>query len=420
MTTKKKNPEIVLPALRGVMGRWVYYSCLMPLDEIAHRVSYADEIHKNKKLSDMIQRSLKNVRSKQIAEYIEDQDERFFNSLVVATYGGRPNWSSIDTLNSKGQAEFVQKLSEETISSVGFLTLNGQERLFALDGQHRLSGIKKAVKEGLEQDPLDEVSVIFVAHKSDTKGLERTRRLFTTLNKTAKPVSKGDIIALDEDDVMALSVRWLIEETKYFNGDRVAFVASNNMSSKNTKSLTTIGALYDVLEVLFSSATTDLKQSKADLKRARPVDDELHRYFDLAKRYFEGLAKQFKPLDEFFRAKETEAVVLKHRGGHGGNVLFRPIGLKIITEVVARLTKDMSLDDAIKTCGKLPGNLTDAPYEGLMWNSSTQRISNSSSVTLRELLLFMLGSSKMSEKTLLERYRRETGDETIELPDPVK
>lgn len=33
---------------------------------------------------------------------------------------------------------------------------------------------------------------------------ERTHRLFTTLNKSAKPVAKADIIALDEDDTMAI------------------------------------------------------------------------------------------------------------------------------------------------------------------------------------------------------------------------
>lgn len=72
--------------------------------------------------------------------------------------------------------------------------------MFTLDGQHRLAGIQQAIEKGLEQDPFDEVSVIFLAHEDTRPGLERTRRLFTTLNKTAKPVSKGDIIALDEDE----------------------------------------------------------------------------------------------------------------------------------------------------------------------------------------------------------------------------
>ena len=212
---KKKLREIVLPALRGIMGDWVYYSSLMDLGELSSRVHYAEEIHKNQALSDMIQRHLKRGRSAQIAEYLKVQPERFFNSLVIAIYGGQPNWHALSDVRSKARSDELTNLKKNIIASVGFLTLRGDENLFALDGQHRLAGIKTAVADGLESDPYDEVSVIFVAHRDTKGGLERTRRLFTTLNKTARPVSKGDIIALDEDDVMAICVRRLIEETEF-------------------------------------------------------------------------------------------------------------------------------------------------------------------------------------------------------------
>lgn len=81
--TKKR--ELILPALRGIMGDWIYYSCLMSIDDIGSRVSFADDIHKNDKLSEMIQRQLKRGRSDQIASYLRNQEERFFNSLVIAT-----------------------------------------------------------------------------------------------------------------------------------------------------------------------------------------------------------------------------------------------------------------------------------------------------------------------------------------------
>jgi len=169
----------------------------MNLKELSERVEYANQIHKSERLSEMIQRRLKGDRSSQIAEYLESQKERFFNSLVIATYRGQPNWHPISSVRPKGKRSELNDLDEATIESVGFLTLHGDEALFALDGQHRLAGIKKAIKAGIKHEPIDEVSVIFVAHEATKKGLERTRRLFTTLNKTARPVSKGDIIALD-------------------------------------------------------------------------------------------------------------------------------------------------------------------------------------------------------------------------------
>ena len=352
--TSKKLQQIVLPALRGVMGDWVYYSCLMDLPELAERVSYADDVHKNRRLSDMIQRQLKRGRSALISEYLTTQPERFFNSLVIATYGGQPNWHALSDLRTKGKDDDLADLSDETIESVGFLTLRGDEKLFAIDGQHRLAGIKKAINDGIEQDPSDEVSVIFVAHKTSKKGLERTRRLFTTLNKTARPVSKGDIISLDEDDVMALCVRWLIEEAELFSGNRVAFVASNNMPVGNTTSLTTIGNLYDVLAILFTSSTSKLKKRRADLQRVRPSEEDLNKYFAYSKDFFDRLIANFEELKEFFGTKNADTVVKKYRGNHGGNALFRPIGLDIFVRIIARLTKDMSLDQAVKLAARLP------------------------------------------------------------------
>ena len=212
----------------------------MDLRELSSIVRYAKEIHKNVKLSDMIQRQLRGDRTAQISEYLKTQPERFFNSLVVAIYGGQPDWHELSNVRNRHTSEKLHNLTDETIASVGFLTLKGDEILFALDGQHRLAGIKKAVEDGLEHDAYDEIAVIFVAHDNSEKGIERTRRLFTTLNKTARPVSKGEIIALDEDDVMAICVRRLVEDTDLFADDRLAFVAGNNMPVTNMTSLTTI------------------------------------------------------------------------------------------------------------------------------------------------------------------------------------
>lgn len=417
--TKQKSIKLVLPALRGVMGAWVYYSCLISIQELAKRVNFAGDIHKNKNLSDMIQRALKSKRSADIATYVEKQKERFFNSLVIATYGGRPNWHALSNLKSRETEKDLQDLKDDTIASVGFLTFQGDEKLFALDGQHRLAGIKKAISAGLKQDPYDDISVIFVAHDKSQKGLERTRRLFTTLNKTAKPVSKSDIIALDEDDVMAICVRHLIEETTEFRGNRIAFVAGNNMPSANVESLTTIANLYDLLEILFTKARTDLQKKKTDLTQLRPPDDDLQKYIKQACEYFDLLGKHVPELAAFFSAAKSETVVKKCRGSHGGSLLFRPIGLTIFTQIVAKLSKDNTLAEAVKLAAKLPTDLTKAPYAGLMWDVSSKIIVGTHNTTVRELLLYMLDASSMTDATLLERYRKGTGNDKIKLPSKL-
>ena len=318
---KEKHQPLVLPALRGIMGNWVYYSCLMDIKQLANLVNFANEIHKSQNLSDMIQREIKERRETQIAQYLKTQPERLFNSLVIATYDGQPNWHPVSEVKSRDGEEYLKDLSNEMVETIGFLTLRGDEKLFALDGQHRLAGIKKFVDDGLDQDPYDKVPVMLVAHRNDKRGLQRTRRLFTTLNKTAVAVSKGDIIALDEDDVMALSVRWLIDEDKELFGNvRIAFVANNNMPVTNFSALTTIGNLYDILTVFFTSAETELKKSRATLKNVRSDDTELQAYYDMAKYIFLEMQIHFPELQEFFSSSDTEPVVRKYRGPHGGSV----------------------------------------------------------------------------------------------------
>ena len=124
------SSSIVLPALRGMMGDWVYYCCLVDLQTLAGRVRYADELHKSARLSEMIQRQLEDKRSKEIANYLATRSDRLFNALVVATYGGEPNWHPLTNVQKKGNPDELDSLTSDTMLSVGFLTLRGDERLF--------------------------------------------------------------------------------------------------------------------------------------------------------------------------------------------------------------------------------------------------------------------------------------------------
>jgi DNA sulfur modification protein DndB len=415
-TTKK---TLVLPALRGVMGEWIYYSCLMNLNDLADRVRYAQEIHNNKNLSEMIQRKLKTNRSKEIASYILDQKEHFFNSLVIATYDGNPNWYSMDNISSNNPSLSLPEISEDIVSSIGFLSFNGKEKLFAIDGQHRLSGIKEAIKRKPNQEPWDEISVIFVSHKNDSYGKEKTRRLFTTLNKTARPVSTGDIIALDEDDVMAITTRRLIENTDYFSENRIAFAPTNNMPVGNKESLTTIGNLYKLLTILFvSTKEFSLSKPKKDLIRIRPSDEILDKYFEFSEKFFSMLSNEFSEINDFFNSSDYGAVTEKYRGDFGGNVLFRPIGLELFVQVISHIVnKKVPLNEAIRLTGKLPRNLNNAPFRYLLWHPSSKTMQSSQHlVTIREVLLNMLGYSKHSTEVLANKYQKAIGDDNAVLP----
>lgn len=82
-----------IPAMRGVIGDWVFYVTLLPFLEVTSRIKKTEEIHSNKLLREMIQRAL-TPRSKNIAAYLQSQPQRFFNAIVVGVYEGEPEWNS--------------------------------------------------------------------------------------------------------------------------------------------------------------------------------------------------------------------------------------------------------------------------------------------------------------------------------------
>ena len=242
--------KLYLPSLRGIMGDWVYYPTLMKLKDVAERVTIAEEIYQSKTLSEMVQRVIKRKRGKEIKEYLLKQQQRFFNSLIVAVYEGDPSWYDITRIESNNPLD-TENIPEDVVAGVGILSLNGEEKLFTLDGQHRLIGIKEAIAENPQLGE-DELSIILIAHRTDLEGMERSRRLFTTLNKNAARVSKGEMIALNEDDTMAITARRLVMENPMFTGDRILSNTTNNVPPSNQTCLTTIGNLYDLLEILFT------------------------------------------------------------------------------------------------------------------------------------------------------------------------
>lgn len=392
------------PSLRGFFGEWTYYVSIIPMQEVAERVSFAEEIHKSEKLSQMIQRQLKGGRAKEIAEYLENEKERFFNALVVAVYRGDPAWHEFGSITPvSGSKLSYDDLPDESRHSVGYLSLSGKERLFALDGQHRLAGIrevcKRASQSGVAID--DDVAVVFVAHTESKKGRERTRRLFTVLNKTARPVSPGEIIALDEDDVAAICCRRLVEEYKAFSGEKISFRAQPNLPQGELQALTTIRGLYDVLGVLFTKVTHT--NSLRDLRKRRPSDSTLEEYYEAACNYFDLLGKAFPELGKFLRAQSTKRIVQGQRNDNGGHVLFRPVGLRIITEVIAQLRSSDELETAIKKAARLPSRLDELPYAGLLWEPTSNTMAPARRPLVRDLLLYMLGR-RSDVKALGRRY----------------
>lgn len=406
--------ELYVPALRALFGKWWYYSCLMPAAAVAERISFAKDIHKSEKLSAMIQREIKKKRGFEIAEYLKNNKEKFFNSLVVAVYRGHPTWFEVAITKANKKIP-ITDIPETVLDSFGLLRLTGKEILFALDGQHRLAGIKQAIQDGTELS--DEISLVLVAHEDTQEGMRRTRNLFTTLNKTAVSVSKGERIALDENDVMAIIARRLVEENPYFLDDRVAYNTVNNLQPGDVYSLTTIGNLYDILRILFVNI---LKKGTAKkLEYSRPSDQELEEAYQEACDFFTLLGDYLPELKQYWEARNYSAVVKRNRGDFGGSLVFRPIGLRLIVECVGKMTDKKGTEERLKRLSRLPRDIAAPPYVGIIWDDTEKKMISTKQVLARDIMLYLAGEN-INKDLLEKKYAAALGDEKgiVQLPTP--
>jgi DNA sulfur modification protein DndB len=95
-TTEHSIGELKVPGLRAQMGDWIYYISFLRFKDIADRVSLAQELHTSRVLKDLIQREVdESVHSESIKNYLLQQNQRLFNALVIAVYGGSPTWAEL-------------------------------------------------------------------------------------------------------------------------------------------------------------------------------------------------------------------------------------------------------------------------------------------------------------------------------------
>jgi len=207
---------IHLACTHGNLGYWDYYSTVMKVEDIVNgnrviTVSESEELFTSN-INEILQREVKLQRINALTTYISDVKERFLGSIVAAIHRGDPKWTEIDiNQNFEIDGTVIDDSSINFLNSkFGVLTLMGNEQIFALDGQHRLLGLRKAYEENPDEVGQLEVSIIFVVHKHHE--LQKTRRLFTVLNKYAEKPKGAELIILDEDDAAAIITRRLVSE----------------------------------------------------------------------------------------------------------------------------------------------------------------------------------------------------------------
>lgn len=410
---------IILPAIRRQMGDWVYYVTALSFEQVATLVKPSKELVDSESLEDLIQRRL-TKRSVGIARYLQTEEQRFFNALVLAIYGGEPEWfemslSSLSEEDDSGVSE-EQLLGAE--GAVGLLRLTGHESIFAIDGQHRAKGISEAVRKEKELGS-EHVAVVFVGHRLDPEGKKRSRRLFTTLNKYAKPVGPYDRIALDEDDVAAILTRKLAEEHRSLKGDRLSKAESASIQASDLTSLTTLKTVYDSCTILLKNRTiSGIKWTPGRISTPRPPDDVLAAVYKSPEAFWTNISK-VSPTFKAAVAQDGESrAKLPLRDPDSGDLALRPIG-QLALAVAVRMLADQGISesDVYTRLAKVELKLSAKVWSGVLWNSADKTmITSELSKKVAASLLVKMAGGVIDEKRLLADYQKLMANPGAKLP----
>ena len=410
-----------IPAIRGILGDIVYYTSSFTFKQIAERVKKIDqELHTSTSLKDQLQRSLtKNYES--ITDYILSQKEHFFNALVLAVYDGDPVWNEIE-VGFKGEDYY----------NMGFLRLNGEEKIFPVDGQHRVEGIKDAIKKSPELED-ETIAVILIGHHKDKEGMEKTRRIFSTLNRYAKPVSTGDIIALDEDDTVAIVTRNMLESFPLFMNENISDEKKTKaIVEKDTKSFTSLIKLYETNKVVYKYYTSFRDNTKRihssteidKFLKFRPKQEDIDDFEKYLTEFWELFINSFEGMKEYVASTEKDAAAKYRNRENGGLLYFRPVALpQLVTAILETCFRSkVTLSDSMSAYSQLEMCISKAPWVKVLWDAESRTMIMKNKTLVRPLLMFMYDRNILNEKelgSLRIRYAKVLEVELTEIDDKL-
>lgn len=409
----------IYPALRSRMGTWDYYVVKMTARELSQKVMYASAIHDDITLDRAIQRELNKSRvKKEIVVYLKRQPHRFFSSIVIAALEGNPKFEPVEvTADPRFTLIHNDRRFDE---SFGVLQFDGTEKYYALDGQHRLSAIKTLLDrddplsdgapKGFEDDEFSVIVVVPNEKDSNDVFMKKYRRLFSYLNRYAKPTRKATNIIMDEDDTFAIITRRLITDHPFFQSDARRQMESTRIKTDKGKNLKTGDSYFTSIETLYEMNIALLSSPKRfthgwgpdneegeDLKkfiRFRPSSEEyIDCLYDELEIYWDGLLAELPVLQSNpTKMRFHEITDRKNRNGTD-HLLFWPIGQQMLAEIARELLNKRLRDQenpttetirfALKGLNQLEWQLHQAPWKHFLLVPSISSRTGKRSWTMR-------------------------------------
>lgn len=378
-----------IPAFKCTVGDWNYYICTMRYAEVARQVQFAYELGGNTELGQLVQRGITD-RTKGITDYLLASPHHFLGGLVVAAWGGEPNYTPLTMEDPDGMLSGLDQ-------GFGVLMFDGTQQYFVLDGQHRLRAIKDALKKKPELGKED-ICVLLVTHYDTADGRTRTRRLFSNINKNAIKTGANEDIALDEDNGFAILTRRFLEDHEFLKEDgRVRVIlgttesggiklASGSVPKTDAKALTTFVVLNDILRLLSFGLPTALQD-----KNKRPDDDVLEQAYSTLSERLDNLLTYCGDVRAKLEAAPSARDLRAPKDFEGnGHPFMRPVVQKAVAAVAGQIMEQDTLTwpNLMQRLAEFDWKMSAAPWTAVFSTDGGKMLSGKDNTDLLAALLY--------------------------------
>ncbi len=398
-------------------------------------------------IDEIQQRPLDWSRQFPLTQYLATRKNHKFPPVLVAIARPwvdnftAPEWDN----NGHARKPTTDFMPLDADGKVGLLNVSEEDvTIYALDGQHRLmgaQGVMELLKTGqlqrykkdkspddtfmtvadllehyqvqpayLESLPKEKIGIEFIcavaAGETRDRARRRVRSIFVHVNLMAAPLTKGQLVQLNEDDGFSIVARKIATTHPLFEQrlDRKPRVNwdSATVAAKSTV-LTTLQALKEMSERYLGQKYPDWKPLEKGLIPLRPANEELE----------EGIRTFYKLFDYLatlpsYRILDDEDTPLLRRfsfekDGGEGNLLFRPVGQVAIVQALGILVfrKKFSLEDIFKKLCQFDrqGGFSGMEYPqsiwyGVLYDPNKKRVQVAGKDLAARILIYILGGTQ--------------------------
>ena len=402
-------------SMRARLGDVDYFVISMKAQELVDKVKIPKEMEGWEDLSieERYQRDINYTRVRnQIAPYLASDSSRFFGAVVLAAmnFGEAVLFEPLSEVTTRG----LPGLYRTAASDMGFLTFTGGEILVPLDGQHRLKAIEFAVTgrdESGHDIPLitpctalaqDDVTVILVPYEA-----RKARKIFTRVNRYARPTTTGQNIVTDDDDIIAVLARETANEL--IGADLTRF--RSNTLRKGDPEFTTLAILYNCNEAIVTATFPEGKIDKTHLPSA--AKQELYRA--KVKEVWEVLLDRIEVFVDAL-SDPSNGGDDRRREIRRTSLLGKPVAQECLVRAFMRLTgppTNMSAEDACVRLNGLSWDISESDiklWENVLWTGGVDGKAITKNRTLATAIISYCAGERISDDArsdLLDEYRKQ-------------